>query len=121
MDNTDTLRTQPGEPDVLLHDKETDIEPAMRNLIGKKLSDTETTDTVWRAPFQPPVPPRFLWPEISEIANVWGIGKTFAREDLPPGTRIIQASGKWATTEHAPSRLTVVVGDDGTVSHVFTG
>ncbi|KAL2106028.1 hypothetical protein VUR80DRAFT_7394 [Thermomyces stellatus] len=91
MDNTDTLRTQPGEPDVLLHDKETDIEPAMRNLIGKKLSDTETTDT------------------------------TFAREDLPPGTRIIQASGKWATTEHAPSRLTVVVGDDGTVSHVFTG
>lgn len=46
MDKMDTLHTEPGEPDVLLHDKETDIEPALRNLVGKKLSDSETTDTV---------------------------------------------------------------------------
>ena len=49
------------------------------------------------------------------------MAQTFSRDDLPPGTRIIKAPGKWATTEHAPSRLTVVVDDDGTVSHVFTG
>lgn len=52
MDNMNTLRTREGEPDVLLHDKETDIEPAVRNLVGKKLSDTETTDTVRIPPLQ---------------------------------------------------------------------
>ena len=46
MDKMDTLHTAEGEPDVLLHDTETDIEPAIRNLVGKKLSEGETNDTV---------------------------------------------------------------------------
>lgn len=44
----DTLPTAEGEPDVLLHHQETDIEPAVRNLVGKKLceGEGETNDTV---------------------------------------------------------------------------
>lgn len=56
----------------------------------------------------------------AQEANAGSV-QMFSMDDLPPGTRIIRAPGKWATTEHAPSRLTVVVGEDGTVSHVFTG
>ena len=45
MDDTGVFTNERGE-DFVFHDKETDIEPALRNLVGKKLSDTETTDTV---------------------------------------------------------------------------
>lgn len=63
MDNMDTLHTAEGEPDVLLHDKETDIEPAVRSLVGKKLSEGETNDTVGLAspsPLSPFSPLYFL-------------------------------------------------------------
>lgn len=53
----DTLPTAEGEPDVLLHHKETDIEPAVQNLVGKKLceGEGETNDTVGNLLLLPPV------------------------------------------------------------------
>ncbi|SPO04083.1 uncharacterized protein DNG_06766 [Cephalotrichum gorgonifer] len=92
-DEMDAGRSRGDEqPEALMkHDSETDIGPAVRSLVGKELCDGETTET------------------------------TFAKDDLPPGTRIIHAPGGWANAEHAPSRLTVIVGDDGKVTHVFTG
>jgi len=45
---------------------------------------------------------------------------TFAKQDLPEKHRVLK-SGDMATMDHAPERLNIHVGDDGTVEKVTHG
>jgi hypothetical protein len=80
-------------------------------LVGKKLSDEETSTETVRSP-------RNLFLLSERIANV--DLQVFAKRDLPQETRIIEP-GMMVTKDFKEDRLNVHLKDDGTVSHVVKG
>ena len=80
-------------------------------LVGKKLSDEETsTETVCC--------PRNIFRSYKHAANT--DEQVFAKRDLPQETRIIEP-GMMVTKDFKEDRLNVHLKDDGTVSHVVKG
>lgn len=80
-------------------------------LVGKKLSDEETsTETVCC--------PRIMLRVYKHAANA--DEQVFAKRDLPQETRIIEP-GMMVTKDFKEDRLNVHLKDDGTVSHVVKG
>lgn len=77
-------------------------------LVGKKLSESESTETVSSSRSYEPVHLRLT------------TCKVFCKRDLPEETRIIEP-GMMVTKDFKENRLNVHLKDDGTVSHVVKG
>lgn len=78
-------------------------------LVGKKLHDTESNETVRQSfPTSPPAP--FASCELTR----W---QTFCKKDLPEPSRIV-TPGAMLTRDFREDRLNVHLDDDGVVTHV---
>ena len=83
----------------------------MNKLVGKKLSEQESNETV-----------RSLSRITSSRKTMLteGNNQSFCKRDLPQETRVIEP-GMMVTKDFKPDRLNVHLKEDGTVSHVAHG
>jgi hypothetical protein len=79
-------------------------------LVGKKLSEQESNETVRACR---PLP-------LESPDTDSGNSQTFCKRDLPQETRVIEP-GQVVTKDFKPDRLNIHLKEDGTVSHVQHG
>ncbi len=80
-------------------------------LVGKKLCDEPSSETVSRPPLSEGLQIRL---------RLTFLGQVFCKTDLPQQTRVIE-EGQMVTKDFNPDRLNVHLNKDGTVSHVNHG